>query len=100
MRKGFEHKRDVDQRKLEAPSIPYRLWDYIDIVKGANRGWFVIDNPTIGDLQRWSKEGLFKALDVDNCPVRITHSGGSMNFSGGITDKDIARMIEAATKSS
>lgn len=96
MRRGPDP-RIGDERELDAPSVPIYVWNEIDRVKAENRGWFIVKEPTIKDLKRLCSEGVFAALEADECPVRFTYEsdGRMLNFPLGVSEKKIKQLIWA-----
>jgi hypothetical protein len=84
MWQGPKHHLRCDDRTLEAPNISIDMWIMIDKVKSENRGWFVLEAPMVEELRKLVSQGLFKALEADECPVRFNYQGRIMAWGSGL----------------
>ena len=95
MRRGFEPDWKADERALDHPGVAPSMWLHIDKNKAKHRGWYVLERPTIGQIKSHLSDGLFTAIEADECPVRFTFDdeGREMNFPMGVSEKTIRRLV-------
>lgn len=83
----------VDEEERLNAGVPIDVWVHIDTTKAQNRGWYVMESPSIEQLKKHVKAKLFVALEIDQCPFRMTFEGRSLNWSNGVTELEIKRII-------
>lgn len=82
-----------DERGLDAPTVPMYVWNKLDAIKAENHGWVVLEGLTTKELRKLISEGFFKAVEADDCPVRLVYPKRIINWPLSVTEVNFKQWL-------
>lgn len=82
-----------DERELDAPTVTAAIWAKLDAIKADHHGWVVLEGLTTKELRKLISEGFFKAVEADDCPVRLVYPQRIINWPLSVTEVNFKQWL-------